>query len=57
MAIAHAAAVVRGLDAVGIDLADITHTLEEQGVESFESAWNDLLESVDQAIAERAAAS
>lgn len=56
-AYADAAAVMRGLDAVGIDLADITHTLEEQGVESFESAWNDLLESVDQAIAERAAAS
>ena len=52
-----AAAVLQGLHEVGVDLEAVTHTLEEQGVESFEKAWNELLESVDEAISERAAAS
>ncbi|KAB7744243.1 transaldolase [Nostocoides sp. F2B08] len=51
-----AAAVITGLRQVGVELDDITHTLEEQGVESFENAWNELLESVDAAISERSAA-
>ena len=48
-----AAAVMSGLHDVGVELEEVTHALEEQGVESFESAWNDLLESVDSAISER----
>lgn len=50
-----AVAVMRGLQEVGVDLADVTRLLEEQGVAQFETAWNELLESVDQAISATAA--
>jgi transaldolase len=33
------------LGAAGIDMADVVKVLEEEGVEKFESSWNDLLES------------
>jgi transaldolase len=31
---------------VGIDLVDVTHVLEKEGVEKFEVSWNDLLNTV-----------
>ncbi|WP_129663062.1 transaldolase [Phytoactinopolyspora endophytica] len=35
------------IESVGIDLADATQVLEDEGVEKFESSWNDLLDSVN----------
>ncbi|NED93926.1 transaldolase [Phytoactinopolyspora alkaliphila] len=34
------------LESAGVDLADVSRTLEDEGVEKFESSWNELLESV-----------
>jgi transaldolase len=34
------------LEAVGVDLADVSRVLEDEGVEKFEASWNELLESV-----------
>jgi transaldolase len=33
------------LGAIGIDLVDVFKVLEDEGVEKFESAWNELLEA------------
>jgi transaldolase len=38
--------VKQALRAVAIDLTDVTHVLEEEGVEKFETSWNDLLNTV-----------
>jgi transaldolase len=38
--------VKKALREVGIDLLDVTHVLEEEGVEKFETSWNDLLNTV-----------
>jgi transaldolase len=38
--------VKQALRNVGIDLVDVTHVLEEEGVEKFETSWNDLLNTV-----------
>jgi transaldolase len=35
---------------VGIDLADVFGVLEDEGVEKFETSWNDLLASVEAAL-------
>jgi transaldolase len=43
----HARKELAALEAVGIDLADVTQVLEDEGVEKFETSWNDLLASVD----------
>ncbi|UGT56436.1 transaldolase [Nocardia asteroides] len=40
-----AAQVFADLEAVGIDLADVFDLLEREGVDKFESAWNELLEA------------
>lgn len=33
--------------AAGVDLDDVSEVLEREGVEKFETSWNDLLESVN----------
>jgi transaldolase len=38
---------------VGVDMADVVRVLEEEGVEKFETSWNDLLGSVEAALAAR----
>jgi transaldolase len=48
---AQAAAVFSNLEALGIDLHDVFNLLETEGVEKFEQAWNELLESVSQELA------
>ncbi|GEM30588.1 transaldolase [Nocardia neocaledoniensis NBRC 108232] len=40
-----AAQVFADLEAVGVDLADVFDLLEREGVDKFESAWNELLEA------------
>jgi transaldolase len=47
---AHARAAFDALAAVGIDLADVVQTLEDEGVSKFEAAWGDLLDSLKQAL-------
>ena len=42
-----AEAVVRGLDAVGIDLDDVGRTLEDQGVAAFHESFAHLLAALD----------
>jgi transaldolase len=37
--------VMNRLHAAGIDMTDVVKVLEDEGVEKFESSWNDLLES------------
>lgn len=38
--------VFAGLAGIGVDLDDVSHVLEHEGVEKFETSWNDLLSSV-----------
>ena len=45
-----AAAVFSALEGVGIDLVDVFQVLETEGIEKFEAAWNELLESVGQEL-------
>jgi transaldolase len=33
------------LSAVGVDLVDVFHVLESEGVEKFEASWKDLLDA------------
>ena len=33
--------VMAALAGVGIDIADVTRVLEDEGIEKFETAWND----------------
>lgn len=37
------------LQGVGVDYADVVQTLEDEGVDKFTQAWNELLEDVDKA--------
>ena len=39
--------VLNGLAAVGIDMDDVTATLEREGVEKFEASWLELQKSVE----------
>jgi transaldolase len=48
---AEASSVFTSLKALGIDFTDVYEVLERQGVEKFEQAWNELLESVSQELA------
>ncbi|NTW38954.1 MAG: transaldolase [Cellulomonadaceae bacterium] len=49
---AQAQAVMDRLEALGIDLDEVTTTLEIEGVEKFEASWHDLLARVTAALAE-----
>jgi len=42
---AHAQQVLDDLAAAGIDYDDVVQVLEDEGVEKFETSWNELLES------------
>jgi transaldolase len=46
-----AAETMRALEAVGIDLADVFKTLEDEGVEKFQKSWGDLTATVEKSIA------
>jgi transaldolase len=46
-----ASSVFAALEALGVDLTDVFDVLETEGVEKFIQAWNELLESVHQALA------
>jgi len=52
--LAAAHAVLDQLAAVGVDLADVTATLEDQGVASFSKSFDDLLESLSAKAADLA---
>lgn len=39
--------VLAQLAEIGVDLADVTQVLEDEGVEKFETSWNDLLSGVN----------
>jgi transaldolase len=52
--LAGAHAVLDALAAVGVDLADVTATLEDQGVASFSKSFDDLLESLSAKAADLA---
>ncbi|HEX6328371.1 MAG TPA: transaldolase [Jiangellaceae bacterium] len=43
----HARAIMAALADIGIDMADVTRTLEREGVDKFATSWNDLLASVE----------
>jgi transaldolase len=47
-------AVLDGFAAVGVDLADVTATLEDEGVASFSTSFDDLLESLSAKAADLA---
>ncbi|MFE1645263.1 transaldolase [Microbacterium sp. P01] len=47
---ADAHAVIDGLAAVGIDIADVTQVLEDEGVEKFIASWHDLQETTAAAL-------
>jgi transaldolase len=42
---ASAAGTMAALSAVGVDMDDVVQVLEDEGVEKFETSWNELLES------------
>jgi transaldolase len=44
--------VLEDLAAAGIDLAEVTELLEVEGVQKFEDAWNSLIESVTEQLAQ-----
>ena len=48
---AEAHATFEQLSAVGVDLGDVVRVLEVEGVQKFEAAWGDLLDSLRQALA------
>jgi transaldolase len=50
---AQASSVFSSLEALGIDLTDVFHVLETEGVDKFIQAWNELLESVGQELAKK----
>jgi transaldolase len=50
---AQASAVFSSLEALGIDLTDVFEVLETEGVDKFEQAWNELLESISQELAKK----
>ena len=41
-----ARAVFAGLDAVGVNLAEVWTVLEDEGVEKFVDSWNELLDTL-----------
>ncbi len=45
-----ASAVFSALEAAGIDVADVFDVLEREGVDKFEKAWNELLETVSTSL-------
>jgi len=47
-----ASAVFSGLEAIGVDLADVFAVLESEGVEKFEKSWEELLETVSASLDE-----
>jgi len=47
---AQASAVFSALEALGIDLDDVFQVLESEGVQKFEQAWNELLESTQEEL-------
>ncbi|UYG16397.1 transaldolase [Brachybacterium huguangmaarense] len=47
-----AAAVLESVAAAGVDLDDVWEVLESEGVDKFEKAWGELLETVSASIAE-----
>ena len=47
---ADAAAVMAALTAVGVDMDAVDEQLETEGVDKFEAAWVELLESVSSAM-------
>jgi transaldolase len=51
--IADAQQVFTDIEAVGIDMADVFVTLENEGVEKFVVAWEELLATIDSALAKR----
>ncbi|GLY02017.1 MULTISPECIES: transaldolase [Actinoplanes] len=53
----HARSVFAGIKAAGIDFDDVVKVLEEEGVEKFETSWNELLEGVDKSLKAAAAGS
>jgi transaldolase len=46
------AAVIAGLAALGIDIDEVTDTLEAEGVTKFETSWQDLLTTVTDGLAQ-----
>lgn len=54
---AQAASVFSSLEAIGIDLVDVFEVLETEGVQKFEQAWIEMLESVSQELATTARSS
>ncbi len=48
-----AAQVFSSLEAIGINLTDVFHVLETEGVDKFIQAWNELLESVSEELAKK----
>ncbi|MBU4465828.1 MAG: transaldolase [Actinobacteria bacterium] len=48
---ADAHAVIAGLASVGVDVADVTQLLEDEGVEKFIASWHDLQQTVTDALA------
>ncbi|QGN47833.1 transaldolase [Micromonospora sp. WMMC415] len=42
--------VFAGLESVGVDMADVIETLEREGVEKFETSWNELLDGVRKSL-------
>jgi transaldolase len=53
---ADAHAVIDGLAAVGVDIADVTQVLEDEGVEKFIASWHDLQKTVTAALADAGSA-
>ncbi|HSI94321.1 MAG TPA: transaldolase family protein, partial [Jiangellaceae bacterium] len=43
----HARTIMAAFGDIGIDMADVTRTLEREGVDKFATSWNDLLGSVE----------
>jgi len=48
---AEAQSVLDGLAAVGVDIDDVTALLEQEGVEKFAASWDELLDTVGEALA------
>ena len=46
-----AKAALAAIEAAGVDLADVTLQLEQEGVEKFAVSWDELVETVEQALA------
>ncbi|MET0865385.1 MAG: transaldolase family protein, partial [Nakamurella sp.] len=47
---AQASSVFSSLEALGVDLVDVFNVLEKEGVEKFEQAWGELLESTQEEL-------